>query len=65
MNRYHGAKTKVIVESELNGRVLRQVGVHQGSVLSLVIFKSAAGVITELVGEARRTKFGEQMNSFQ
>ena len=35
---YHSAKTKVQVESKLSEKFLVQVGVHQGSVLSLLLF---------------------------
>ena len=47
MSLYHGAKTKVRVESELSQEFLVQVGVHQGSVLSPLLFAIAVDVISE------------------
>ena len=47
MSLYHGAKTKVRVGSELSQKFLVQVGVHQGSVLSPLLFAIAVDVISE------------------
>ena len=47
MNLYHGAKTKVRVGSELSQEFLVQGGVHQGSVLSPLLFAIAVDVISE------------------
>ena len=47
MSLYHGTKTKVRVESELSEEILVQVGVHQGSVLSPLLFAIAVDVISE------------------
>ena len=47
MSLYHGAKTKVRVGSELSEEFLVQVGVHQGSVLSPLLFAIAVDVISE------------------
>ena len=38
MSLYHGAKMKVRVGSELSEEFLVRVGVHQGSVLSPLLF---------------------------
>ena len=43
----HGAKTKVQLGSELSEEFLVQVGVHQGSVLSPLLFAIALNVISE------------------
>ena len=43
----HGASTKVKLGSELFEQFLVQVGVHQRSVLSLLLFAIAVNVITE------------------
>ena len=51
MSLYHGTITKVRVRSELSEEFLVQVGVHQGSVLSPLLFTIAVNVITENVGE--------------
>ena len=45
MSRYHGAKTKVQVGSELSEEFLEQVGVHQGSVLPSLLFAIAVDLI--------------------
>ena len=47
MSLYHGAKTKVRVGSELSEEFLAQVGVHQESMLSSVLFAIAVNVISE------------------
>ena len=47
MSLYHGAKTNVCVGSELSQEFLVQVGVHQGSVLSPLLFAIAVDVISE------------------
>ena len=47
MSLYHGAKTKVGVGSELSPEFLVQVGVHQESVLSPLVFAIAVDVISE------------------
>ena len=47
MSLYHGAKTKVRVGLELSQEFLIQVGVHQGSVLSLLLFAIAVDAISE------------------
>ena len=47
MSLYCGAKTKVRVGSELSQEFLVQVGVHQGSVLSLLFFAIAVDLISE------------------
>ena len=47
MSFYHRAKTKVRVESEVSGEFLKQVGVHQGFVLSLLLFTFTLHVITK------------------
>ena len=44
---YHGAKTKVRVGSELSQKFFVQVVVHQGSVLSPLLFAIAVDVISE------------------
>ena len=44
---HHGAKTKVQVGSELSQEFLVQVGVHQGFVLSPLVFAIAVDVISE------------------
>ena len=44
---YHGAKTKVRVGSELSEEFLVQVGVHQGSMLSPLLFAIAVDIISE------------------
>ena len=44
---YRGAKTKVRVKSELSQEFLVQVGVHQGFVLSSLLFAIAVDVISE------------------
>ena len=45
MSLYHGVKTKVQVGSELSQEFLVQVGVHQGSVLSPLLFAIPVDVI--------------------
>ena len=47
MSLHHGAKMKVRVGSELFKEFLVQVGVHQGSVLSTLLFAITMDVITE------------------
>ena len=47
MSLYHRAKTKVKVGSRLSKKVWVQVGVHQRSVLSLLIFAIAVDAISE------------------
>ena len=47
MSLYDGAKTKVRIGSELCEDFLVQVGVHQGSLLSLLLFAIAVDVISE------------------
>ena len=47
MSLYHGAKTKIRVEFQLTEEFLVQVGVHQRSVLSPLLFAIAVNVIKE------------------
>ena len=47
MSLYHGAKTKVRVGSELCEEYVVQVGVHQGSVLSSLLFANVLHVISK------------------
>ena len=47
MSLYPGAKTKVRVESELSEEFVAQVGVHQESVLSPLLFAIAGNIISE------------------
>ena len=47
MSLYHGTKTKVRVGSELSQEFSVQVGVHQGSVLSPLLFAIAVHIISE------------------
>ena len=47
MSLYHRPKTKVQLGSELSQEILVQVGVHQGSVLSPLLFAIAVDVISE------------------
>ena len=47
MSFYHGAKTKVRVGSELFEEFSVQVGVHQGPVLSPLLFAIAVDVISK------------------
>ena len=47
MTLYHGEKTKVRVGSESSEEFSVQVGVHQGSVLSPLVFAIAVDVISE------------------
>ena len=47
MSLYYGAKTKVRVGSQLSQEFCVQVGVHQGSVLSPLLFAIAVDVILE------------------
>ena len=47
MSLYHGAKTKVRVGFELSQEFMVQVGVHQESVLSPLLFAIAVYVISE------------------
>ena len=43
----HGAKTKVLVESELCEEYVVQVGVHRGSVRSPLLFAITVDVVME------------------
>ena len=52
MSLYHGEKTKVRVGSELFQELLVQVGVHQGSVLSPLLFAIAVDVIRRMQEKA-------------
>ena len=56
MSLYHGAKTNVRVGSELPQEFLVQVGVHQGSVLSPLLFAIAVDVILENAREGLMNK---------
>ena len=56
MSLYHGAKTKVRVGSELSEEFLVQVGVHQGSVLSPLLFTIAVDVVSENAREGMMNK---------
>ena len=47
MSLYHGAKTKFRVKSEVSEEFLVQVGVHQGSVFSPLLFAIVVDVISE------------------
>ena len=47
MSLYHGAKTKVLVESELCEEYMVQVGVHRGSVRSPLLFAITVDVVME------------------
>ena len=47
MSHYYRAKTKVRVGSELSQEFMLQVGVHQGFVLSPLLFAIAVDVISE------------------
>ena len=47
MSLYHRVKTNVRLGSELSQEILVQVGVHQGSVLSPLLFAIAVDVISE------------------
>ena len=47
MSLYHGAKTKVRMGSELSKEFLVKVGVHQGVVLSPLLFAITVVVITK------------------
>ena len=47
MSLYHSTKTKVRVGSKLSEEFVVQVGVHQGSVLSPLLFAIAVDVISE------------------
>ena len=47
MSLYHGAKMKVRLGPELSQEFLVQVGVHQESVSSLLLFANAVDVISE------------------
>ena len=46
MSLYRGVKTKVRVGSELSEEFLVQVDIHQGSVLSRLLFATAVDVIS-------------------
>ena len=56
MNLYDGAKTRVRVGSAYSEKFELKVGVHQGSVLSPLLFAIAVDVITE---NARRVMVNE------
>ena len=47
MSLHHGTKTKVQVGSESSKELLVQIGVHQGSVLSPLLFTIAVDVFSE------------------
>ena len=47
MSLHHGAKTKVRVGSELSEEFLVQVSVHQGSLLSPLLFATTVDIISE------------------
>ena len=47
MSLHHGAKTKIIVGSELSKKFSVQVGGHQGSVLLPMLFAIAVDAISE------------------
>ena len=49
MSLYEGAKTRVGVGLELSEEFKVKVGVHQGSVLSLLVFVIVVDVVTESV----------------
>ena len=49
MNLYEAAKTRVRVDSGLSEEFEVNVGMHQGSVLSLFIFAVVADIVTEFV----------------
>ena len=51
MSLYEGSRTKVRVGSGTSGEFWVRVGVHQGSVLSLLIFAIVVDVVTELARE--------------
>ena len=51
MSLYHGAQTKVRLGYELSEEFLVQVGVHEGSVLSPLLFTIAVDVISEKARE--------------
>ena len=46
MSLYEGAKTRVTVNSELSEGPKAKVGMHQGSVLSPIVFAVVVGVVT-------------------
>ena len=56
MSLYHGAKAKVRVGSETFEEFLVQAGVHQGSVLSSLLFAIAVDVISEHAREGLMNK---------
>ena len=56
MSLYHGAKTKVQAGFELSEEFLVQVGVHQGSVLSPLLFAIAVDVISKNAREGLRNE---------
>ena len=56
MSLYHEAKTKVRVGSESSEEFLVQVGVHQGCVLSPLLFAIAVDVISENAREGLMNK---------
>ena len=47
MSLYEGAKTRVIVDSELSEKFEVKDGMHQGSVLSPFLFAVVVDVVTE------------------
>ena len=62
MSLYHEAKMKVQVGSELSQEFLVQVCVHQGSVLSPLLFTIAVDVILENAREGLMNKIFMQMS---
>ena len=51
MSLFEGAKTRVRVDSELSEEFKVKVGMHQGSVLSPVLFAVVVDVVTEFARE--------------
>ena len=47
MSQYEGAKTMVRVDSELTEEIKVNVGMHQGSVLSPILFAEVVDVVTD------------------
>ena len=60
-----GAKTKVRVASELSEEFLVKVDVHQGSVLSPLLFAIVVGIIMEHLREGLMYKILLQMTWFK
>ena len=56
MSLYHGARTKIRQGSELSEQFLVQGGVHQGSVLSPLLFAITVDVIIENAREGLMNK---------